>query len=136
MRSLGLLQQVEDPQQIACMTTGGLTSQTGPCTEQRIHLPGPIATQVATFQFAIFRTHGLSPQMAKGYRSCLPLLLCRSGKAAVVHDRIISDMIYSMESEKPRLTSLLPEGDLGFMLEALSKPSYELLQEATLKHLT
>ena len=34
------------------------------------------------------------------------------------------------------MTPALPQWDLGIVLEALSKPSYEPLREASLKHLT
>ena len=34
------------------------------------------------------------------------------------------------------MTPVLPQWDLGIVLEALSKPPYELLWEASLKHLT
>ena len=39
-----------------------------------------------------------------------------------------------MEFQRPRMTLVLPQWDLGIVLEALSKPPYELLQEASLKH--
>ena len=52
----------------------------------------------------------------------------------------------SMELQRPRLTPVLPQWDLGFVPEALSKPPYEPealskppyepLREASLKHLT
>ena len=45
-------------------------------------------------------------------------------------------MIMSMELQRPRLTPVLPQWDLGIVLEALSKPPYEPLREASLKHLT
>ena len=45
-------------------------------------------------------------------------------------------MIMSMELQRPRLTPILPQWDLGIVLEALSKPPYEPLREAFLKHLT
>ena len=45
-------------------------------------------------------------------------------------------MIISMKLQRPRLTSVLPQYDLGIVLEALSKPHYEPLKEASLKHLT
>ena len=41
-----------------------------------------------------------------------------------------------MELERPRLAPILPEWNLGIILEALSKPLYEPLREASLKHLT
>ena len=53
----------------------------------------------------------------------------------VLH-RTISDMIASMELQRPRPTPVLPQWDLGVVLEALNKPPYEPLQEASFKHLT
>ena len=41
-----------------------------------------------------------------------------------------------MELVRPRSTPVLPEWDLGDVLETLSKPPYEPLLEASLKHLT
>ena len=48
----------------------------------------------------------------------------------------ISDMITSVELQRPRITPVLPQWNLGIVLEALSKPPYELPKEASLKHLT
>ena len=45
-------------------------------------------------------------------------------------------MITSMELQRPRMNLVLPQWDLGIVLEALNKPPYELLREASLKHLT
>ena len=58
------------------------------------------------------------------------------GKAAVVQVKTISYMIASMELRRPRITPVLPQWDLGIVVEALSKPPYEPLREASLKHLT
>ena len=45
-------------------------------------------------------------------------------------------MIMSMELQRPRLTLvLLLQWDLGIVPEALSKPPYEPLREASIKHL-
>ena len=41
-----------------------------------------------------------------------------------------------MELQRPRLTPVLPQWDLGIVPKALSKPPYEPLREASLKHLT
>ena len=45
-------------------------------------------------------------------------------------------MIALMELQRPRVTPVLPQWDLGIVLEALSKSPYEPLREALLKHLT
>ena len=102
-------------------------------TEQGIDPFGPTAIQIATrpIQFSLFKTHGLSRQTVKGYRSCLASVLSHTGMAVVVQDRIISDMISSMKLERPRLGPMLPEGDLGIALKALRKPPYQPLWEAS-----
>ena len=41
-----------------------------------------------------------------------------------------------MELQIPRVTPVLPQWDLGIVLEALSQPPYEPLREASFKHLT
>ena len=96
----------------------------------------PTATQVASFLFDLFDTHGLSPRTIKGYRTCIGSVLNRTGKTRVVLHRTISDMIASMELQRPRTTPVLPQWDLGVVLEALNKPPYEPLREASFKHLT
>ena len=97
---------------------------------------GPTAAQIAAFLYELFDTHGVSLKTIKGYRSCLASVLSRTGRAAEVQAKTISDMIMSMELQRPRSTRVLPQWDLGILLEALSKPPYEPLREASLKHLT
>ena len=41
-----------------------------------------------------------------------------------------------MELQRPRVTPVFPQWDLGIVLEALSKPPCEPLREASFKHLT
>ena len=96
----------------------------------------PTAAQIASFLFDLFDTHGLSPQTIKGYRTCIGSVLNRTGKARVVLHRTISDMISSMELQRPRITPVLPQWDLGVVLEALSKSPYESLREAFFNHFT
>ena len=103
---------------------------------QGIDMLGPTAAQIAAFLYYLFDTHGLSPQTIKGYRSCLASVLSSIGKAGAVQAKTISDMITSMELQRPRKTPVLPQWDLGIVLEALSKPPYEPLRKASIKHLT
>ena len=63
---------------------------------QGIDLLGPTAAQIAAFLFCLFDTHGVSPQTIKGYRSCLASVLSRTGKAAVVQAKTISDYLYGI----------------------------------------
>ena len=56
--------------------------------------------------------------------------------AAAVQAKTFYHMIMSMELQRPRLTPVLLQWDLGIFLEAVSKPPYEPLREASLKHLT
>ena len=67
------------------------------------------------------------PQTVKGYRTCLGSVLNRTGKAKVVMHQTNSDMIAYMELQRPRVMPVLPQWDLGIVLEALSKPPCEPL---------
>ena len=103
---------------------------------QGIDLLGPTAAHIAVFLYYLFDTQGLSPQSIKGYRSCLASVLSRTGMAAAVQAKTMSDMITSMELQRPRMTLVLSRWDLDIILEALSTHSYVPLREASLKHLT
>ena len=83
----------------------------------------PTAAQIVAFLYSLFYTNGLSPQTIKG--TSLASVLNRTGKAAVVQNRTIFDMISSMELQRPRIMPVLPQWDLVIVLEALSNPPYE-----------
>ena len=85
----------------------------------------PTAAQIASFLFDLFDTHGLSPQTKRGYRTCIGSVLIRTGRARVVLHRTISDMIASMDLQRPRIMPVVPQWDLGVVLEALSKSPFE-----------
>ena len=106
------------------------------CHREGFDSLGPIAAQIATFLYELYNTYGLSPQTIKGYRSCLASVLSHRGRAAEVQAKTISDMVMTMELQRPRLTPVLPQLDPSIVLEALSKPPYEPFREASLKHLT
>ena len=97
---------------------------------------GQTAAQIATFLYYLFDNQGLSPQSIKGYRSCLVSVLSHTGTAVAVQAKTMSDIITSMELQRPRMTPVLPQWDLDIILEALSKPPCVPLPEASLKHLT
>ena len=126
MRSLVLLQHLGDPQPIACTTIGGFASPDG--RQYR-------TAQIASFLYSLFDT-GLSPQTIKGCRTCLGSVLNRTGKAKAGLHRTISYMFASMELQRPRVTLVLPQCDLGIVLEALSKSPYKPIRQTLLKHLT
>ena len=83
----------------------------------------PTAAQIASFLFDILIPMAC-PLEVKGYRTCIGSVLNRTGRAKVVLHRAISDMIASMELQRPRTTPVLPQWDLGVVLEALSKSPY------------
>ena len=133
-RSLSLQQPLEDPLRIEC--TRRLLRFANWATGKGFDPLGPTAAQKAAFLYELFDTHDLSPQTIKGYRPCLASVLSRTGREATVQAKTISDMITSMELQRPRLTPVLPQLHLGIVLEALSKSPYEARREASLKHLT
>ena len=74
-------------------------------TGKGFNLLGPTAAQIATVLYSLFDTHGLSPQTIKRYRTYLDSVLNHTGKAKVVQNRTISDMIFSIELQRPRKCS-------------------------------
>ena len=84
------------------------TSLIGPQDKEFIRF-GPTDTEIATFPHYLFDSHGLSPQTIKGHRSCVASVLSHTGKAAAFQAKTISDMITSMELQRPRLTLVLPQ---------------------------
>ena len=100
---------------------------------QGIYLLRPTAAQIATFLYYLFDNQGLSPKSIKIYRSCLALFLSHTGMAATVQAKTMSDMITSIELQRNRMTLVLPQWNLDIILEALSKPPYVLLGEASLR---
>ena len=100
---------------------------------------GPTAAEIVVFLYYLFDNQGLSPQPIKGYRSCVASVLSHTGMAAAVQAKTMSDMITSMQLQTRvtvRMTPVLPQWDLDIILEALSKPPYVPLREASHKHLT
>ena len=93
-------------------------------TGQGFDLLSPTAAQIASCLYSLFDTRGLWPQTIKGYRTCLATVLNCTGKAKVVKHKTVSDMISSMELQRPRVTPILPKWGLGIVLQALSKHSY------------
>ena len=53
-----------------------------------------------------------------------------------MRDRNISDMVISMEMERPRLTAVLPGWELGVVLQALKQAHYESLCQTSFNYLT
>ena len=104
--------------------------------KQGIDPLGPTAAQIAPFLYSLFDTRGMLPQTVQGYRSCLASVPNRTGNTAVINDKAISDTITSVELQRPRIIQVLPQWDLGIVREALSKPPYGPLREASLKRLT
>ena len=98
---------------------------------QGIYPLGPTAAQTATFLYYLFDNQGLSPKSIKRYRSCLALVLSLN-----CGSHAMSDMITSMELQRPRITPVVPQWDLDIIQEALSKPPYVLLRKVSLKQLT
>ena len=81
-----------------CTTTGGYAHW---ATGQTLDLLGPTAAQITAFLYDLFDTHGLVPHTIKGYRSCSASVLGRTGKTVAAQAKTISDMIMSMELQRP-----------------------------------
>ena len=95
---------------------------TGPQDRELIRACSQSYSLNSHFLYPLFDIQGLASN-DQGYRICLASALIRTGKAAAVQGRTVSSMIATMELQRPRVTPVLPQWDLGIVLEALSKPS-------------
>ena len=87
-------------------------------TRKGFDSPGPTAAQIASFLYELFDTHGLLLQTIKGYTSWSASILSCISKSAAVQAKNMSDMIMAMELQRPRLTPVLLECDLGILAMA------------------
>ena len=102
----------------------GPTVTTGVCHERQVI---PSAGMEALMQH--YQTAGLSNEVSR-----LTTAPRRPSTNRMYVDRWL--FLTSMELQRPRMTPVIPQWDPGIVLEALSKPPYEPLREAFLKHLT
>ena len=92
--------------------TDGFASLAGPGNKELFQLvPQPLKLPLSCSPS--LRPMGSGLKRSKGYTSCVASVLSCTGKGEAFQVRIMSDMISSMELEKPKPTLVLPEYYIG-----------------------
>lgn len=105
------------------------------CTGRRIDpLSAPMKV-VLDFLCYLFDRLQLSPSTIEGYRSMLAPIY-RARGIDFSQDQVMSDLLASFRSQRPRTAPVLPEWDVAFVLYCLTKGPWEPLENASISRLT
>ncbi|MEW8546512.1 MAG: hypothetical protein AB2693_23605, partial [Candidatus Thiodiazotropha sp.] len=96
----------------------------------------PSIANVADFLIFLFEEKKLSPVSVKGYRSAISSTLKHFSSVDFSSDPVLSDIVRSMELEKPSHTRVVPHWDLSLVLSCLKESPFEPLSSSSLKFLT
>ncbi len=89
---------------------------------------------VADFLTFLFQTKQFTVSTIKGYRSALSQVFRPRG-VDLTNDENLTALIKAMEIQRPIVRSQVPKWDLSLVLRSLTRPPYEPMRLADLKHL-
>lgn len=96
----------------------------------------PSVNFLAEFLIFLFEVKKLTPVAIKGYRSAIATTLKHFSDINYSIQPVISNVIRSLELEKPKVSSPVPKWNLPLVLGVLSKSPFESLTSCSLKFLT
>jgi integrase len=97
-------------------------------------LTAPLKVVLSFFCY-LFDKLRLQPSTIEGYRATLNPV-CRARGLELSSSRVLSDLMASFRTQRPRKAPVLPEWDLAFVLYCLTKAPWEPLHAISLKRLT
>ena len=105
------------------------------CEASQVDFRSPSIKQVADFLLHLFQEKNLQPSTIDGYRSAIADKL---GNASlnVSKDENLTRMLDSFHRDRPKGRRGIPSWNLSLVLHQLTKPPFEPLRKASLKHLT
>ena len=106
------------------------------CLEREMDPIDPTIMAVSDFLTFLFEEKKLLPASIKGYRSAIASTLKHFSSVDFSSHPVLSDIIRSMELEKPTTSRIVPHWDLSLVLDCLRKSPYEPLSSCSLKCLT
>ena len=106
------------------------------CLKREIPPDKATSANVADFLLHLFQEKKSQVSTIKGYRSTISNTLKFKSGQNVGSDPIISELIKSMELQRPVQRSLAPKWDLSCVLSSLCSEPYEPLHRASRFHLT
>ena len=106
------------------------------CLEREMDPIDPSVMALADFLIFLFEEKKLAPVSVKGYRSAISSTLKHLSSVNFSSDPVLSDIIKSMEFEKPVVSKAVPHWDLSLVLDCLKESPFEPMSSCSLKCLT
>ena len=106
------------------------------CLKREMDPIDPSVMALADFLIFLFEEKKLAPVSVKGYRSAISSTLKHLSLVDFSSDPVLSDIIKSMELEKPVVSKVVPHWDLSLVLDCLKESLFEPMSSCSLKCLT
>lgn len=106
------------------------------CLQREMDPINPSVMTLADFLIFLFEEKKLCPVSVKGYRSAISSTLKHLSSVDFSSHPVLSDIIRSMELEKPVSNRIVPLWDLALVLESFKKTPFEPMASCSLKCLT
>ena len=104
------------------------------CEEHKVDFGSPIK-QIADFLLYLFQEKHLQPSTIDGYRTAISDKI-GNGRVNIGKDENLTRLLDSFHRDKPKGRRGVPSWNLSLVLHQLTKPPFEPLRKASLKHLT
>ena len=95
----------------------------------------PSIKQIADFLLYLFQEKHLQPSTIDGYRTAISDKI-GNGRVNIGKDENLTRLLDSFHRDKPKGRRGVPSWNLSLVLHQLTKPPFEPLRKASLKHLT
>ena len=95
----------------------------------------PSIEQIADFLLSLFQEKHLQPSTIEGYRTAIADKVGNS-RINISKDENLTRLLDSFHRDKPKGRRGIPTWNLSLVLHQLTKPPFEPLRKASLKHLT
>ena len=105
------------------------------CESSQVDFRSPSVKQIADFLLHLFQEKNLQPSTIDGYRSAIADKLGNSS-LNVSKDENLTHLLDSFHRDRPKGRRGIPLWNLSLVLHQLTKPPFEPLRKASLKHLT
>ena len=105
------------------------------CETSQVDFRTPSVKQIADFLLHLFQEKNLQPSTIEGYRSATADKL-DNVSFNVSRDENVTRLLDSFHRDRPKGRRGVPSWNLSLVLHQLTKPPFEPLRKASLKHLT
>ena len=105
------------------------------CEEHQVDFRSPSIKQISDFLLYLFQEKHLQPSTIDGYRTAISDKIGH-GRVNIGKDENLTRLLDSFHRDKPKGRRGVPSWNLSLVLHQLTKPPFEPLRKASLKHLT